>query len=192
MKNITPNDIISNIIIDKSQSISNIFSKITESNFISKRTFELKQDLFCSKYINLENITHSTDFFHVFDYLKKHEQYPAIYVFGVNTDINYNDIIKRIREVEHYRTPALNNYKVNTGTLYVGKVKKILWGRLIQHLGYHSNQKSHGLQLHYWINKLKNPNISFSVFFLSKESADYIEILEKEISIKLKPIIGKH
>lgn len=180
------------IIKDKSSVISDVFSKINKVNFVFEKSFIIDENKLNLKYKDLEDITQSVDFIDLFDTLKKHEQYPAIYVFGINPEINYANIISSIKEVKSLRIPALNKNKENKGILYVGKVKSLLWGRFIQHLGYHKNQKSHGLQIENWIKKIHNPKLTFSVVFLPKESAEYIEVLEKEIAKELNPIIGKH
>ena len=75
--------------------------------------------------------------------------------------------------------------------LYVGKVKRHFWGRLIQHLGYYKVNRTQGLQLYYWAKEL-NLNLKVTVIEFEPEMIDLMEVLESALAKKLKPILGKH
>jgi len=128
---------------------------------------------------------------------KKYADLPAIYIFKINSDINSNTIINAIDSISsnELNVPAHYKYPKNNGILYVGKVKRCAWGRLIQHLGYHTDSKSHGLQIQHWANKISEPlNLTYTVMFFEKEISDYLEVIESAIAKTTiyKPIIGKH
>ena len=76
-------------------------------------------------------------------------------------------------------------------TLYVGKVQSHIVGRVIQHLGYHLNQASHGLQLNDWA---KSMNLTFKlhIIVLPHDVIPVEEIFETELAHKYEPLIGIH
>ena len=194
-----PNDIMNleNFIKNKSQDISEVFSNIYRNNE-SIQSFHYKIDVnkFDNKYVNEINITLHGDFVEMFNEMQEFESLPALYLFEINPSIPKEEIISLINEVnknQFLNIPAQNKSPNNSGVLYVGKVKSCAWGRLIQHLGYHQNRKSHGLQLNFWSNKTSsNIELSYTVMFFDKSVADYIHVLEYELAKFMNPIIGKH
>jgi len=193
---------VEKFIRNRSLEIGNIFTNIANNGLTKKSqrkmifTYELDVNKFDDRFANTINITENSDFSEMFTELKEHENYPALYFFSINKEITYSDIITQIEDVKlklNKVTPVTNKYKDNLGILYIGKVKKYAWGRLIQHLGYHKNRKSHGLQLGYWDRKtLLDLNLTFTVMFFDEDIREYIQVLEKELAEKLKPLIGKH
>ena len=186
---------IDKFIKNKSADISSIFKDVAIKDFVFTKEYEIECNKLKSDYLEI-NITDSLDFRELFDELKKYEDYPAIYIFKINPEIERDVILKTIKDFDsstELNFPALNNFKENHGVLYVGKVKKSAWGRLIQHLGYHQNRKSHGLQLDSWAKESKlQLDIKFQVVFFEKCMSDYLEILEKELAATYQPILGKH
>lgn len=75
--------------------------------------------------------------------------------------------------------------------LYVGKVKKTVWGRVIQHLGFYKVAKTQGLQLFEWARDL-DLKLKMHVYEFEEDMCDLVSIMELELARKKKPIIGKH
>lgn len=187
---------IEDLIKTKSQLISEIFSKISINGSIHKISFTIDEKNLDSKYLDKVNITLDGDFSSSFQEMIKYDKYPALYFFEINELIAKQEIInliKNVNEKNQLNIPALNKTSDNKGVLYVGKVKSCAWGRLIQHLGYHKNRKSHGLQLDYWAKEMKTElKIKYTVMYFEEDLADDINVLERILAKSLKPIIGKH
>ena len=185
-----------NFIKTKSSEISCAFAEIAIQGYKHILTFEIDSTKLSSDYATNINITKDGDFVEMFEKLQAFTDLPAIYFFGINKEIDYNEVINAIEvtsSANDLNFPANNKNNVNNGILYVGKVKSCAWGRLIQHLGYHQNQKSHGLQIDYWAKMISKPlKLTYTIMFFDKNIANFIEILETELAKKYKPIIGKH
>jgi hypothetical protein len=78
-----------------------------------------------------------------------------------------------------------------TNTLYVGKVQSKIWGRLAVHAGWGGSPKTAGLQLNYWYNFETYGNLVFNYIVLDPKLKYFVEVLERELREKLKPLIGK-
>ncbi|MFD2943288.1 hypothetical protein [Flavobacterium notoginsengisoli] len=87
--------------------------------------------------------------------------------------------------------PAIKKNFPKSKVLYVGKVKKGIWGRLAQHLGYYKTTRAQGLQLFSWT-KGTNVSLKMNILEFEYEMADYIGVLENKLAEELKPILGKH
>ena len=74
---------------------------------------------------------------------------------------------------------------------YIGKVKKSVWGRMIQHLGFYKVQRTQGLQLFYWTKGL-NLKLKVHLYEFEQDMADMISIFEIELAKLNRPIVGKH
>ncbi len=185
-----------NFIKSKSSEIANAYSEVATSGCKYIFTFEIDTTKLKPAFANEINITKDVDFVEMFEQLQAFDDLPALYFFGINPDIEYekiNDLIKEISISNNLNFPANNKNTLNKGILYIGKVKRCAWGRLIQHLGYHSNTKSHGLQIDHWAKKIISPlNLTYTVMFFDKSIADYLEIIERALARQYKPIIGKH
>lgn len=185
-----------NFIKNKCSEITYAFAETATLGSRISLTFNIDTTKLNPNYANQINITTDGDFVEMFKELKAYEDLPALYFFRVNPEIDPNEIIGAIDEVnntDNLNTPAKNKYTENKGMLYVGKVKSCAWGRLIQHLGYHQNKKSHGLQIDHWVKKISTPlNLTYTVIFFEKKMADYVQILEVAFAEEYKPIIGKH
>ena len=103
--------------------------------------------------------------------------------------------IYRKEGLKHRRVFSATKTKTNedflTNTLYVGKVEKNIWGRLAVHSGWGSSPKTAGLQLHYWYDFESYGNLVFNYIVLDEKLKYFVEVLEKEMRCKLKPLIGK-
>jgi hypothetical protein len=187
---------IENIIRNKSKTISEDFLRISQDGFRESFSFEIDEKKLDSKYSSIVNVTSEGDFSAFFQEIMKFDEFPALYFFEINESIEKDEIITNIKTVnleKNLNIPAQNNTLKNEGVLYVGKVKSRAWGRLIQHLGYHKNAKSHGLQLDHWAKNIKSElKLKYTVIFFEKDIVDDIDVLEKSLAKSLKPIIGKH
>ena len=189
------------LIKNKCAEISEVFKNVAEHSYVEKLHYSIDISKLNPDYATKINITEQGDFVKMFEELQdaKFANLPAIYVFGINSDIKSDVIVNAIdslRELnQNLNIPAHYKYPQNKGILYVGKVKSCAWGRLIQHLGYHEDSKSHGLQIQHWAQKISEPlNLTYTVIFFEEKMADYIELLERTIAKThiYKPIIGKH
>jgi hypothetical protein len=70
-------------------------------------------------------------------------------------------------------------------------VQSHIVGRVIQHLGYHLNQASHGLQLNDWA-KPMNLTFKLHIIVLPYDVIPVEEIFETELARKYEPLIGIH
>src|SRR5690606_2324988 len=135
---------IDGLIKGESKHISEVFSEVYLNGALKRFDFLIDEKKLNSKYLNEINITSHGDFVPLFQQLQEFDDYPALYFFGINPLLQKTEIISLI-ENSQLNIPARNKILNNTGILYVGKVKRCAWGRLIQHLGYHQQRKSHGL-----------------------------------------------
>lgn len=183
---------IEKLISEEAAIAVSIFDPIKKGQISGSFKFDIDAKHFTEDFIT-HDITQDVNFKEMFDTLRELNDYPALYFFQVNQELSKTEILDLIKENNSLITPATNNFKDNNDVLYIGKVTSCAWGRLIQHLGYHKQRKSHGLQVGLWGNKTsKDLKLSFTVIFFEQESRDYLALLEKMLSKKLKPIIGKH
>ncbi|MDA6072044.1 hypothetical protein NJT12_20675 [Flavobacterium sp. AC] len=126
--------------------------------------------------------------------LKKLEG-PCLYFFEITSQNLTSEIISKIKEysaTENSKAiPAIKKNVPESKVLYVGKVKRHFWGRLIQHLGFYKVNRTQGLQLFYWTKEL-GLNIKVTVFEFEPEMINLMEVLENQLAKELKPILGKH
>lgn len=195
MEETTKLDNLNSFIQDEAKKLSEIFLNIAQNGFVKQFHFSIDETKLNSDYSDKINITQHGDFVSMFQALQEFKEFPALYFFQINPTIPKSEIVTRMKdEREKYQLniPADNSTKDNSGILYVGKVTECFFGRLIEHLGYHRDKTSHGLQIDYWIPQIPNPQLSFTVFFFEKEVRNHIEVLERIVAKSLNPIIGKH
>lgn len=121
---------------------------------------------------------------------------PVLYWFEIKSGVNNQDIRNRIIEYSQSSNakaiPALKkHFDPDSNCLYVGKVKKAIWGRIIQHLGYYKVNQTQGLQLFHWAKGL-NLILEIHLYEFEEGIEDIISIFEIELAKHKKPIIGKH
>jgi len=120
---------------------------------------------------------------------------PCLYYFEILSDNLTSDIIGKIKEYSDTENskviPAIKKAIPESKILYVGKVKRHFWGRLVQHLGFYKVNRTQGIQLFYCSKQL-NLNIKVKVFEFEPEMIDLMEVLENGLAKKIKPILGKH
>ena len=160
----------------------------------AKRTKEFH--IKCSELedFNHIDITDSDKYKSMFSELKEMTG-PCLYYFEITSNNLTAEIIKKIKEyssTENSKSiPAIKSTIPESKILYVGKVKRHFWGRLIQHLGYYKVNRTQGLQLYYQTKEL-NLNIKLTVLEFEPEMINLMEVLENDLAKHLKPILGKH
>ncbi|WP_310555542.1 hypothetical protein [Flavobacterium sp.] len=127
----------------------------------------------------------------------------CLYWFELDNEKVAEDLKK---ELDAYRIQKLKkvpatNTNDNSNVLYVGirqggytKSKNLtnITGRICQHLGYYENNSTQGLQLYEYARN-KNYKITIKVIeFKRFEYSAYLNIFEKLIAEKLKPLCGRH
>jgi len=142
-----------------------------------------------------EDIRHSIEFKDLFDGLYNMKG-PVIYWFKINSECTTKEIYDSVKEykiLEKSRVvPALKrNCPVPSEYLYVGKVKRYFWGRIVQHLGYANDPRTQGLQLFHWAKPLDLKVDLYAIEF-DKSMADLMGVLETLMARELKPILGSH
>ena len=121
---------------------------------------------------------------------------PVVYWFEILSPTSNEDIRKCISGYKYSEgaksVPALKKkYFKDSKALYVGKVKRNFWGRVIQHLGYYHVKRTQGLQLYHWAKKL-GLKVRLHAYEFEPEMDDLVSLFELQFSRILKPITGKH
>lgn len=153
-------------------------------------------DISCSDLedYNLTDIRKEPKFESLFSDLAKFKG-PCLYFFEIKSHQSKDEIIQKITNYSlsenSKKTPAIKSKIEESKILYVGKVKKLVFGRLIQHLGFFKTKATQGLQLYYWAKEL-NLDLNFTVIEFESDMENLMEILENKMAKELKPILGKH
>lgn len=121
---------------------------------------------------------------------------PTLYWFEIISDVKPQQVIEKLvaykNESSAKATPAIKaNIGYDSKTLYVGKVKKAFWGRLVQHLGFYKVEGTQGLQLFYWAKEL-SLILKLNVIEFDHDMADFMPVFEYEFAKKLRPLAGRH
>lgn len=136
---------------------------------------------------------------------------PCLYWFETETIDESKELfslIEKFRDrskLEGRTIPAKNNYSkgknyVPSKIIYVGKrfqgirqYDKLtnIAGRIIIHFGYYAAGSTQGLQLANWAREY-NGKLFLKILPLPQESEGYLELLEKLLAKKLKPLCGRH
>ncbi|MFM2292326.1 MAG: hypothetical protein RIS29_2139 [Bacteroidota bacterium] len=183
---------ITNYLIEASTVLSQQASNLSEI-----KTF----DIDCSKlkeFLN-EDIRDADDFKGLFKDLLSING-PCVYWYQVIApDISSKEILESFTAYKNNpernrAVPAIKSEMSiddNSKYLYVGKVKRDFYGRVIQHLGCHKTAATQGLQLYYWAKELKL-QLKLSVIEFDSSMENLLPVIELAIAEKLKPLIGKH
>ena len=120
---------------------------------------------------------------------------PVLYVFEIISDTSSKNIVESItsysKSANSKTIPAIKLSYPDTRTLYVGKVTKNFWGRVIQHLGFYKVTGTQGLQLYYWARPLKL-KLRLTAIEFDKDTCGLMAVFERSLADRLKPILGKH
>lgn len=144
------------------------------------------------------------NFSSIFEKLNKKEHH-CLYWFEIETSelaTELNILLNKNREklkLDQRVVPVMNK-NTNSNIFYVGirrggkrKYDGLtnISGRIIQHLGYYVNGSTQGLQLIHWANKT-DLDIKLNVVEFKELPNLYLNVVEKIVAHKLKPLCGKH
>ena len=120
---------------------------------------------------------------------------PVLYVFEIVSETTAKEIVESItaysKTINSKTIPAIKLSYPDTKTLYVGKVTKNFWGRVIQHLGFYKVTGTQGLQLFYWARPLKL-KLRLTAIEFDNDTSGLMAVFERSLADRLKPILGKH
>ena len=121
---------------------------------------------------------------------------PCVYWYEISSEIANKKIIDQLddynNQITHIITPVYRNkYDQQTKILYVCIVKVNFYGRVIQHLGYHKQLHTQGLQLDHWA-KDCDVKLELYVIEFNNDMSDMVATVEQYFAQVLKPLLGKH
>lgn len=179
------------------------FNLLAENVISAAKSYSIKLKDLPEVHLKLDIRNHSyfKTIFTELDQKKKH----CLYWFEFDTNessTTINNLLNesRISLSERMRVVPVKNLNSESNVLYVGirrggnrKYDNLsnISGRLIQHLGYYHVGSTQGLQFAYWANK-SDIELNFKVVEFENLPNLYLEMLEKLIAYKLKPLCGKH
>ena len=167
------------------------FHHLAQIGIVKEMSFDISSKDFEDKYRD-HDIRDAEPFGQqMFAQLAKVDDFPCLYRWEITSPYNADAIKEAVSKLPKYTPRILKKAKTTNDTLYVGKVQSHIVGRVIQHLGYHLNQASHGLQLNDWA---KSMNLTFKlhVIVLPHDVIPVEEIFETELARKYEPLIGIH
>jgi hypothetical protein len=172
----------------------NAISEYTE-NQIKILSFEIDCNELQKDFGN-QHICDSPYFIKNFNELKLIEKKPTIYWFEFdgqthNCESLYIFFKEHKENFGNSNLPAIYKQFRDTNVLYLGKSKTYLWGRLLQHLGFHDDTHSQGLILKDWTSEL-NIKLTFKYIVFNEKMSDLITMYELKLAQQMKPLIGKH
>jgi hypothetical protein len=120
---------------------------------------------------------------------------PVLYWFEMTAGTDTKAVIQAFQTYKlkgEKNVPALRRkIQYETNTLYVGKVKAGISGRIVTHLGYFKVIQTQGLQLYHWAKPL-NLCLTLQVLEFEQGMEDILPVFEYSFSKELRPLIGKH
>jgi hypothetical protein len=160
-----------------------------------KNQFSFDIDLSTIQDFNFIDIRESHEYKALFNRLMSMNG-PVLYWLEIDCNIENSTIraaIENYSKSDNSKAiPALKKrFDENSKCLYVGKVKKSFWGRLIQHLGFYKVNATQGLQLFYWAKDL-NLKLKIHTYEFEQDMEDLVSIFEIKLAKELRPLIGKH
>jgi hypothetical protein len=195
---------------NETSGIHNIFESISDRVILDRsqicsKTFKIKDLPNHNKYSTNAN-THENSRY-LFTELDKIEC-DCLYWFTLENSketIALNNLLNEFREInikgsENYRSVPATNKNNDSNVLYVGVrrggiTKKWnltnITGRINQHLGYYHNGNTQGLQLIHFA-KDYDFDITINVVKIESSNSIYLNIIEKIVAKKLKPLCGRH
>ncbi len=185
---------LNQIIQGIAKNASDRFGKIAETNEFNVKSWEILTEHLKEDHLK-QDIRDDENFQELFAELQQIKG-PVLYWFEIHP-LTSSEQIRADFEGYLNSSPARaasaikKNPNLQSRVLYVGKVKKNFWGRVIQHLGVASTAATVGLQLLHWTKE--NPlHLKLNALEFAPEMEDYMTILENGLAKKLEPIIGKH
>lgn len=180
---------------EKAKKYSEVCQEIVNHGVIAYKNFDVDSGMFDPLYKKDHDVRYDTPFEPMFKWLTEYENYPCLYRWELIPPYDGDKIKNEIISLKEkgYNVPYVNpNAKAVEHTLYIGKVQSCIWGRQIEHLGYHKQNKSHhGLHLQEWAKDM-TLKLKLHVFVFPKECLPLIETFEYEFAKEYKPLIGSH
>lgn len=183
----------SDIFYNKAVDLGKLFANFSTDTLIQK-SFIIDSANFAEKYKHLEDVSEAEPFKCMFDFLKQYHDLPCVYQLDIvdSATVNAQEIKDQIIQLKKNTPRILKSSTLNEwGTLYVGKTNGCMWGRLIEHLGYHQRSESHGLQLHDWAGRT-NLIFKLHVYFFPINYKEVMPFFEKALADEMHPLIGTH
>ena len=166
------------------------FHHLAEIGIVKEMSFDISSNDFDDKYLN-HDIRNAEPFKQMFTQLAEVDEMPCLYRWEITSPYNADAIKEAVAKLPKYTPRILKKAIAKENTLYVGKVQSHIIGRVIQHLGYHLNQASHGLQLNDWA-KPMNLTFRLHIIVLPQDVVPVEGIFEMELARKYEPLIGIH
>lgn len=166
------------------------FHHLAEIGIVKEMSFDIDSKDFDDKYRD-HDIRDAEPFNKMFTQLSEVDELPCLYRWEITSPYNADAIKETLAQLPKYTPRILKKAIAKDNTLYVGKVQSHIVGRVIQHLGYHLNQASHGLQLNDWA-KPMNLTLKLHIIVLPYDVIPVEEIFETELARKYEPLIGIH
>jgi len=118
---------------------------------------------------------------------------PAFYWFEVVSPTRIINIIANINgymAFEDFKAlPAMKKtLDHSTKVLYLGKV---IWGRIVQHLGFYHVKLTQGLQLFHWCSGL-DLKLKLHIYEFENDMTGLMPVIENGMAKHLNPLLGKH
>ncbi len=166
------------------------FRHLAQIGIVKEMSFDIYSKDFDDKYRD-HDIRDAEQFKQMFARLAEVDEFPCLYRWEITSPYNADAIKEAVAKLSKYTPRILKKSIAKDNTLYVGKVQSHIVGRVIQHLGYHLNQASHGLQLNDWA-KPMNLTFKLHIIVLPHDVIPVEEIFETELARKYEPLIGIH
>lgn len=118
---------------------------------------------------------------------------PVVYVFEICPPTSPGAVLAAARAYAGSRAVPARRKSIDdtSPVLYVGKVKKAFWGRVIQHLGFSRTAATQGLQLHHWTRGMAL-ELTLTAYEFEDDMADLLPLVERAVARQLQPLLGKH
>ena len=134
-----------------------------------------KKEFNCLYWFEAESIENATELNNLLDSKRKELKVNNRVVPVINKNLDSKIIYVGIRRGGKRKYDGLTN----------------IAGRIIQHFGYYIKGSTQGLQLIHWAEQ-KNLNLKLNVVEFKELPNEYLNVVEKLVAYKLKPLCGKH
>lgn len=180
----------------KAEYYSLLFQIAAKCGLVDQNTFDIQNHYFDDKYKTSHDVRYNSPFETMFKWLALYEDYPCVYRWELippYDECEIKEVINGLRDASNLNMPYVDMAATTTtNTLYVGKAEGCVWGRQIEHLGYHKKaQTHHGLHIHDWAQQ-RGLSFKLHVFVFPKECSHILELFEYALAKEYKPLIGSH
>jgi hypothetical protein len=118
---------------------------------------------------------------------------PVVYMFEICPPSSPGAVLAAAQAYAGLRAVPARRRSIDetSRVLYVGKVKKEFWGRVIQHLGFSRTAATQGLQLYHWTRGMAL-ELQLTAYEFEDDMADLLPLVERALAKQLSPLLGKH